>query len=93
MKHLPKMEAKSTTLNSSFWNVFNKCICGSIHFREHQWHHHGYYSFFLFHSRVAEAAPHKAIVLPAVGNDVGIKLREQDQSWKDFLSGVNHIPR
>jgi len=34
-------------------------------------------------SRVVEAAPLKAIVLPAIENDVGIQLREQDLSWKD----------
>ncbi|GKV30326.1 hypothetical protein SLEP1_g39143 [Rubroshorea leprosula] len=45
------------------------------------------------YSRVVEAAPHKAIVLPVSGNDLGIKLREQDISWRDFLSNVNQHPR
>lgn len=45
------------------------------------------------YSRVVEAAPYKAIVLPAIGNDVDIQLREQDLSWKDFLSSVDHLPR
>jgi hypothetical protein len=44
-------------------------------------------------SRVVEAAPLKAIVLPAIENDVGIQLREQDLSWKDFLSSANHHSR
>jgi hypothetical protein len=42
------------------------------------------------YSRVVEAAPYKAIVLPVIGNDVGIQLREQDLSWNDFLSSANH---
>jgi hypothetical protein len=49
------------------------------------------YSFFC--SRVVEAAPHKAIVLPVSGEDVCIKLREQDQSWGDFLASVINLPR
>ena len=44
-------------------------------------------------SRVVEAAPLKAIVLPVIGNEVGIQLREQDLSWKVFLSGANRYPR
>ena len=44
-------------------------------------------------SRVVEAAPYKAIVLPVIGNDVGFQLREQDLSWKEFLSSANHHPR
>ncbi|KAK9273517.1 hypothetical protein L1049_018327 [Liquidambar formosana] len=44
------------------------------------------------YSRVVEAAPYKAIVLPANGKDVAIQLREQDLSWKDFLSSVSHLP-
>ncbi|GKV30327.1 hypothetical protein SLEP1_g39144 [Rubroshorea leprosula] len=44
-------------------------------------------------SRVVEAAPHKAIVLPVSGNDIDIKLREQDISWRDFLSSINQHPR
>ncbi|KDP42113.1 hypothetical protein JCGZ_01901 [Jatropha curcas] len=48
---------------------------------------------FPLYSRVVEATPHKVIVLPVMGNDVGIRLRQQDMSWKDFLSSVNHLPR
>ncbi|OMO57870.1 AMP-dependent synthetase/ligase [Corchorus olitorius] len=48
---------------------------------------------FPLYSRVAEASPYKVIVLHVSGNDVGIQLREQDLSWKDFLSCVNHCPR
>lgn len=44
-------------------------------------------------SRVVEAAPHKVIVLPAIGTDVDVQLREQDLSWKDFLSRADHLPR
>ncbi|PON98121.1 2,3-dihydroxybenzoate-AMP ligase [Trema orientale] len=44
---------------------------------------------FPLYSRVVEAAPYKAIVLPATGSNIGIKLREQDMSWGDFLSNVN----
>ena len=45
------------------------------------------------HSRVVEAAPHKVILLPAIGKDVNVQLREQDLSWKDFLSRADHLPR
>ncbi|GMY16103.1 putative acyl-activating enzyme 18, peroxisomal [Fagus crenata] len=45
---------------------------------------------FPLYSRVVEAATCKAIVLPVIGNDVGIQLREQDLSWNDFLSSANH---
>ncbi|KAK8545107.1 hypothetical protein V6N13_066415 [Hibiscus sabdariffa] len=48
---------------------------------------------FPLYSRVVEASPHKAIVLPVLGNDVGIQLREQDISWKDFLAHDNQHPR
>ncbi|GLU19570.1 hypothetical protein SLE2022_358150 [Rubroshorea leprosula] len=48
---------------------------------------------FPLYSRVVEAAPHKAIVLPVSGNDIDIKLREQDISWRDFLSSINQHPR
>ncbi|KAL5545215.1 hypothetical protein UlMin_008999 [Ulmus minor] len=39
------------------------------------------------YSRVVEAEACKAIVLPVAGNNVDVPLREQDLSWKDFLSG------
>ncbi|XP_050369523.1 probable CoA ligase CCL12 [Argentina anserina] len=48
---------------------------------------------FPLYSRVVDAAQCKAIVLPAIGNSVGIQLREQDLSWKHFISSVNHLPR
>ncbi|KAL3719839.1 hypothetical protein ACJRO7_004770 [Eucalyptus globulus] len=48
---------------------------------------------FPLYSRVVEANPVKAIVLPVAGDSVGVKLREQDMSWKAFLSQVDHVPR
>ncbi|KAK1586660.1 hypothetical protein Q3G72_004748 [Acer saccharum] len=45
------------------------------------------------YSKVVEAAPLKAIVLPGIGNNLSIQLREQDLSWKDFLSSVDRHPR
>lgn len=44
-------------------------------------------------SRVIEAAACKVIVLPVVGDDIGVPLRKQDQSWKDFLSSGSQYPR
>ncbi|XP_061375198.1 probable CoA ligase CCL12 [Gastrolobium bilobum] len=41
---------------------------------------------FPLYSRVIEAAACKVIVLPVIGDDVGVQLREQDLSWKGFLS-------
>ncbi|XP_021278093.1 probable acyl-activating enzyme 18, peroxisomal [Herrania umbratica] len=48
---------------------------------------------FSLYSRVVEANPCKAIVLPVTGNNVGIQLREKDLSWNEFLSSVNQHPR
>ncbi|PHT67038.1 putative acyl-activating enzyme 18, peroxisomal [Capsicum annuum] len=48
---------------------------------------------FPLYSRVVEAAPLKAIVIPATGEDVQVQLRNQDLSWKDFLASVGHLPR
>ncbi|KAM7502888.1 hypothetical protein LguiB_001792 [Lonicera macranthoides] len=48
---------------------------------------------FPLYSRVVEAAPNKAIVIPATRKDLNIQLRKQDLSWKDFLSGVRHLSR
>ncbi|KAL3321348.1 hypothetical protein AABB24_039129 [Solanum stoloniferum] len=48
---------------------------------------------FPLYSRVIEAAPFKAIVIPATGEDVQVQLRNQDLSWKDFLASVSHLPR
>ncbi|KAK4725641.1 hypothetical protein R3W88_030558 [Solanum pinnatisectum] len=48
---------------------------------------------FPLYSRVIEAAPLKAIVIPATGEGVQVQLRNQDLSWKDFLASVSHLPR
>ncbi|KAJ4971647.1 hypothetical protein NE237_004746 [Protea cynaroides] len=48
---------------------------------------------FPLYSRVVEAGPCKAIVVPVIGHDVGVQLREHDLSWKDFLSCVDHLSR
>ncbi|CAK7339128.1 unnamed protein product [Dovyalis caffra] len=48
---------------------------------------------FPLYSRVVEANPCKAIVIPVIGNDVGLQLRNQDRTWNDFLSSVSHLPR
>lgn len=48
---------------------------------------------FPLYSRVVEAAPLKAIVVPAIGEDVQVQLRNQDRSWNDFLASVSHLPR
>ncbi|XP_059286469.1 probable CoA ligase CCL12 isoform X1 [Lycium ferocissimum] len=48
---------------------------------------------FPLYSRVKEAAPLKAIVIPAIGEDLQVQLRNQDLSWKDFLASVSHLPR
>ncbi|KAL2343300.1 hypothetical protein Fmac_004585 [Flemingia macrophylla] len=44
---------------------------------------------FPLYSRVIEAAKCKVIVLPVTGDDVGVQIREQDLSWKGFLSSAN----
>ncbi|KAE9610440.1 hypothetical protein Lal_00006179 [Lupinus albus] len=41
---------------------------------------------FPLYSRVIQAAICKVIVLPVIGDDVGVQLREQDLQWKSFLS-------
>ncbi|KAJ4970803.1 hypothetical protein NE237_003902 [Protea cynaroides] len=48
---------------------------------------------FPLYSRVVEAGSCKAIVIPAIGKEVGVQLRKHDLSWKDFLSRVNDLPR
>ncbi|KAB1996677.1 hypothetical protein ERO13_D13G216800v2 [Gossypium hirsutum] len=48
---------------------------------------------FPLYSRVVEASPHKVIVLPVSGRNVGVQLREQDISWKDFLAYDNQHQR
>ncbi|CAL5425711.1 unnamed protein product [Camellia sinensis] len=48
---------------------------------------------FPLYSRVVEAVPPKAIVIPASGKDVDVQLRKQDLSWKHFLSSVDYHPR
>lgn len=40
-------------------------------------------------SRVIQAATCKVIVVPVIGDDVEVQLREQDLSWKDFLSSAS----
>ncbi|XP_052184248.1 probable CoA ligase CCL12 [Diospyros lotus] len=48
---------------------------------------------FPLYSRVVEAAPYKAIVIPASGRELEIQLRKQDLSWKEFISVANHQTR
>ncbi|KAL9329402.1 hypothetical protein ACSQ67_004405 [Phaseolus vulgaris] len=48
---------------------------------------------FPLYSRVIEAAACKVIVLPVIGDDLGVQLRECDLSWKDFLSSSRQHPR
>ncbi|TKY60008.1 acyl-activating enzyme 18 [Spatholobus suberectus] len=48
---------------------------------------------FPLYSRVIEAAACKVIVLPVIGDDLGVQLREHDLSWKDFLSSSRQHPR
>ncbi|EXB71431.1 putative acyl-activating enzyme 18 [Morus notabilis] len=48
---------------------------------------------FALYSRVAEAVPDKAIVLPGIGRSVDIQLREQDITWENFLSNVKNHSR
>ncbi|GAU39840.1 hypothetical protein TSUD_68880 [Trifolium subterraneum] len=45
------------------------------------------------YSRVIKAAACKVIVLPVIGDDVAVQLREQDLSWKDFLSSGRQSSR
>ncbi|KAK7318793.1 hypothetical protein RJT34_03500 [Clitoria ternatea] len=44
---------------------------------------------FPLYSRVIEAAACEVIVLPMIGDDLGVQLREQDLSWKAFLSSAS----
>ncbi|KAK7359225.1 hypothetical protein VNO77_01177 [Canavalia gladiata] len=44
-------------------------------------------------SRVIEAATCKVIVLPVIGDEVAVQLREQDLSWKGFLSSAHQKTR
>ncbi|KAI3461883.1 hypothetical protein Pfo_018546 [Paulownia fortunei] len=48
---------------------------------------------FPLYSRVVEAAPGKVVVIPATGKDVAVQLRNQDSSWKTFLSSAYRLPR
>ncbi|KAJ1426115.1 AMP-dependent synthetase/ligase [Sesbania bispinosa] len=48
---------------------------------------------FPLYSRVVEATACKVIVVPVIGDDVGVQLREQDLSWKGFLSSASQKPR
>lgn len=38
------------------------------------------------YSRVIQGTSSKAVVIPAIGDSLGIMLRDGDMSWKDFLS-------
>lgn len=38
------------------------------------------------YSRVIQGTSSKAVVIPAIGDSLGITLRDGDMSWKDFLS-------
>ncbi|CAH9050860.1 unnamed protein product [Cuscuta europaea] len=48
---------------------------------------------FPLYSRVVEASPKRAIVVPVNGEDVQVQLRHQDVSWKTFLAAPLHLPR
>ncbi|KAF6155228.1 hypothetical protein GIB67_019754 [Kingdonia uniflora] len=48
---------------------------------------------FPLYSRVVEASQCKAIVLSAIGKDLGLQIREHDSSWEDFLSCADNLPR
>ncbi|KAG0500630.1 hypothetical protein HPP92_000702 [Vanilla planifolia] len=48
---------------------------------------------FPLYSRVIEGSNCKAIVVPALGNDVGLKLRSGDLSWDNFLERAAGLPR
>lgn len=48
---------------------------------------------FPLYSRVAEACQCKAIVVPALGAEVGVQLRNQDLSWKEFMSCTAGLAR
>ncbi|XP_074312098.1 putative CoA ligase CCL12 [Silene latifolia] len=48
---------------------------------------------FPLYSRVVEAAPAIAIVVPAVGEITDVPLRKHDIPWKDFLARAAHVTR
>ncbi|MED6158043.1 putative CoA ligase ccl12 [Stylosanthes scabra] len=48
---------------------------------------------FPLYSRVTEATSCKVIVVPVTGDELGVQLREQDISWKAFLSSVSQNGR
>ncbi|MED6180887.1 putative CoA ligase ccl12 [Stylosanthes scabra] len=48
---------------------------------------------FPLYRRVVEAGACKVIVLPVIGDDVGVEIRKQDISWKAFLSFGRKHPR
>lgn len=50
-------------------------------------------TLFIDCSRVIEGCHCKAIVVPALGNSVGLTLRSHDVSWKDFISCTAGLPR
>lgn len=44
-------------------------------------------------SRVVKGTNCKAIVIPAIGEEVGLEIRKNDLSWKNFLLRIAHKPR
>ncbi|KAJ3670183.1 hypothetical protein LUZ60_010507 [Juncus effusus] len=48
---------------------------------------------FPLYSRVAEGTTCKTIVVPSLGSDLGIRLRNNDLSWEDFLAKSSCLPK
>ncbi|OAY70792.1 putative acyl-activating enzyme 18, peroxisomal, partial [Ananas comosus] len=48
---------------------------------------------FPLYSRVVAGTKCKAIVIPAIGTEMGVQLRGTDMSWKEFLSRTAGLPR
>nr|CAD1818390.1 unnamed protein product [Ananas comosus var. bracteatus] len=48
---------------------------------------------FPLYSRVVAGTKCKAIVIPAIGTEMGVQLRGTDMSWKEFLSHTAGLPR
>lgn len=42
-------------------------------------------------SRIVDAESPMAIVIPTRGSELGMKLRDGDLSWCDFLEGVDSL--
>ena len=47
----------------------------------------------IYCSRVIEGCQCKAIVVPVLGNNVGVALRNHDISWEDFISRTAGLSR